>query len=227
MSLNNFNQTLTVAGTIVLRRSKQAVVFDRGAQRDTFEAVVGRETYYQVLSNLDGLDRNRVPDPQGVARDDGVVFNLHKYAVPGRPVFVRGIYQENGNSQRYEARDVYLLHSDEAISVRGDALVADADHADGGPHPRPPVRCPAQLHHRRFLRVLSDQSEHPRSATDETVQECAVLSRLLYDLSSAYLMTGAERYLPRGACRGELLARGIPQPEPRRPLLLLGVRSQT
>jgi mannose/cellobiose epimerase-like protein (N-acyl-D-glucosamine 2-epimerase family) len=31
--------------------------------------------------------------------------------------------------------------------------------------------------------------------TDETVQECAVLSRLLYDLSSAYLMTGAERYL--------------------------------
>ena len=32
-------------------------------------------------------------------------------------------------------------------------------------------------------------------ATDETVQECAVLSRLLYDLSSAYLMTGAERYL--------------------------------
>ena len=32
-------------------------------------------------------------------------------------------------------------------------------------------------------------------ATDETVQECAVLSRLLYDLSSAYMMTGAERYL--------------------------------
>jgi hypothetical protein len=29
---------------------------------------------------------------------------------------------------------------------------------------------------------------------NETVQECAVLSRLIYDLSSAYLMTGAERY---------------------------------
>ena len=112
MSLSNFNQTLTVAGTIVSADPSEAVVLDRGAERDTFEAVVGRETYYQVLSNLDGLDRNRVLDPQGVAGDDGVVFNLHKYAVPGRPVFVRGIYQENGNSQRYEARDVYLLHSD-------------------------------------------------------------------------------------------------------------------
>ena len=67
MSLSNFNQTLTVAGTIVSADPNMPSFSIEARSGDTFEAVVGRETYYQVLSNLDALDRNRVPDPQGVA----------------------------------------------------------------------------------------------------------------------------------------------------------------
>ena len=43
---------------------------------------------------------------------DGVVYNLRRYAEQGRPVSVRGIYQQNDGAERFEARDVYLLHSD-------------------------------------------------------------------------------------------------------------------
>ena len=72
--------------------------------------------------------------------------------------------------------------------------MADPDHADG----RPSLD---HLFDDRRSYTIDDFSEFYRTKlnilgqpTDETVQECAVLSRLIYGLSSAYLMTGAERY---------------------------------
>ena len=197
MSLNSFNQTLTIAGTIVSVDPRKPSFSIEARSGDSFEAVVGRETYYQVLSNLDGLDRNRVPDPQGVAHDDGdVVFNLHKYAVPGRPVFVTGIYQENDGSQRFEARTVYLLHSHEK------RYLFEETHWWPTQTTQMADRILDHLFDAKRSYSIDDFSELYRTnlnilgqATDETVQESAVLSRLLYDLSSAYLMTGAERYL--------------------------------
>jgi mannose/cellobiose epimerase-like protein (N-acyl-D-glucosamine 2-epimerase family) len=197
MSLNSFNQTLTVAGTIVSVDPSKPSFSIEARSGNTFEAVVGRETYYQVLSNLDGLDRNRVPDPQGVAHDDGdVVFNLHKYAVPGRPVFVTGIYQEHEGNQRFEARNVYLLHSHEK------RYLFEETHWWPTQTTQMADRILDHLFDAKRSYSIDDFSELYRTnlnilgqATDETVQESAVLSRLLYDLSSAYLMTGAERYL--------------------------------
>ena len=40
------------------------------------------------------------------------MLNLRRYAAVGRPVFVVGIYQQNGGTERFEARNVYLMHSD-------------------------------------------------------------------------------------------------------------------
>jgi mannose/cellobiose epimerase-like protein (N-acyl-D-glucosamine 2-epimerase family) len=196
MPLNSFNQTLTVGGTIVSADPTKPSFSIEARSGDTFEAVVGRETNYQVLSNLDGLDRNRVPDPQGVGREDPPIFNLQKYAVPGRPVFVRGIYQENGNSQRYEARDVYLLHSD------AKRYLFEETHWWPTQTTQMADRILDHLFDARRSYTIDDFSEFYRTnlnilgqPVDDTVQECAVLSRLLYDLSSAYMMTGAERYL--------------------------------
>ena len=197
MSLSNFNQTLTVAGTIVSADPNKPSFSIQARSGDTFEAVVGRETYYQVLSNLDALDRNRVADPQGVAHDDhDVVFNLHKYALQGRPVSVRGIYQHNDGSERFEARDVYLLHSDTG------RYLFEETHWWPTQTTQMADRILDHLFDAKRSYTIDDFSELYRTnlnilgqVTDETVQESAVLSRLLYDLSSAYLMTGAERYL--------------------------------
>jgi mannose/cellobiose epimerase-like protein (N-acyl-D-glucosamine 2-epimerase family) len=195
MTLNSFNQTITIAGTIKkLDPSKPSFAIE-ARSGDVFEAVVGSETQYSLLPNLDGLDRNRVPEPK-VVGVDGPVYNLNKYAVPGRPVSVRGIYQQNGNAERFEARDVYLLHSDPQrylfeethwwptqVTQMADRML---DHLFDA------QRNITIDDFSRFYRTNLNILGQP---TDETVQESAVLSRLIYDLSSAYLMTGAERYL--------------------------------
>jgi len=72
---------------------------------DTFEALVDPTTYYQVLTNLDLLSRDWVEDPGNLpSGTSGVIFNLKKYIVEGRPVFVSGIYQENGGAHCFEAQ---------------------------------------------------------------------------------------------------------------------------
>ena len=196
MSLRSFNQTLTIAGTVVGIDLAVPSFTVEARSGDKFEAVVGRETYYSVLSNLDGLDRNRVPPPQGVSGDDSVIYNLQKYAVQGRPLSVRGIYQQNDGRERFEARDVYLLHSDPK------RYLFEETHWWPTQVTQMADRILDHLFDAKRSYSIDDFSEFYRTnlnilgqATDETVQECAVLSRLLYDLSSAYMMTGAERYL--------------------------------
>lgn len=95
MSLYNFNQTLTVAGSIVSVDPAKPSFSIQARSGNIFEAVVGSETNYLLLPNLDGLERDRVPEPQNLTGVDGVVYNLHTYAEQGRPVSVRGIYQQH------------------------------------------------------------------------------------------------------------------------------------
>src|SRR5271157_2294555 len=109
MSLKSFNQTLTVAGSVISIDEQKPSFSVRARSGDVFEAVVGPETYYSIVSNLDGLDRNRVPEPQGTDGESAVVRNLRRYAVKDRPLSVVGIYQQNDGRERFEARNVYLL----------------------------------------------------------------------------------------------------------------------
>jgi mannose/cellobiose epimerase-like protein (N-acyl-D-glucosamine 2-epimerase family) len=195
MPLSTFYQTLTVAGSAIAVDIGKPSFSVQARSGDVFEVMVGSTTYYQVLTNLDNLGRDRVPDPPGVTRTDDVVFNLQKYVVPGRPVFVSGIYHENGNQQRFEGRTVYLLHSDPQRYMFEEThwwLVQTTQMAD---------RILDHLFDARREYSIDDFSKFYRTnlnilgqPMNDTVQECAVLSRLIYDLSSAYLMTGAERY---------------------------------
>jgi mannose/cellobiose epimerase-like protein (N-acyl-D-glucosamine 2-epimerase family) len=207
MPLNSFNQTLTVAGTIVSVDPARRSFSFKARSGNTFEAFVGATdlTHYPVLQNLDNLNRDRVANPQGVAPpapdapDDDeakIVYYLRKYAEAGRHVVVEGIYQENGGAQRYEAREVHLLHWKPQQYLFEDTPwwpTQTTQMAD---------RILDHLFSARRNYTIDDFSELYRTnlniigaPTDDTTQECAVLSRLLYDLSSAYLLTGAERYL--------------------------------
>jgi hypothetical protein len=58
--LNRYNQGLTIGGTIISADPRRQLFSVQARSGDTFEAIVGRETNYQVLSNLDSVDRNRV-----------------------------------------------------------------------------------------------------------------------------------------------------------------------
>jgi mannose/cellobiose epimerase-like protein (N-acyl-D-glucosamine 2-epimerase family) len=196
MPLNSFAQTLTIAGSIVSVHPGGPSFLFKARSGDTLEAIVGPTTNYRVLSNLDGLDRNRVPDSERAPGEEDTLYNLRKYADVGRHVVVRGIYQENGVGQRYEVHDIYLLHSEPQRYLFEDTHwwpTQTTQMAD---------RILDHLFDARRSYTIDDFSELYRTnlnilgqPVDESVQECAVLSRLLYDLSSAYLLTGAERYL--------------------------------
>lgn len=101
MPLTSYSQSLTVVGRVVsvdpINRSFKV----KARSGDMFDAIVGSTTSYQVLTNLDMRSRDAVEDPSGVKRDDGVAFALQKYVVRDRPVVVNGIYQEDGDQQRY------------------------------------------------------------------------------------------------------------------------------
>ena len=155
---------------------------------DPFEALVGPTTNYQVLTNLDQLSCDRVEDPANLpSGTSGVIFNLKKYIVVGRPVFVNGIFQENRGAYCFQARTVYLLHSDPKRYLFEEThwwLTQVTQMAD---------RILDHLFDARRSYTVDDFSKFYRTnlnilgqPIDETVQECAVLSRLLYDLSTAY-----------------------------------------
>src|SRR5512144_1330332 len=107
-----FNQSLTISGVVTSVDVARPSFSVRVRSGDVFEAIVGPTTSYQVLTNLDLLSRDRVEDPPEAAGDGEVPFSLRKYVVQDRTIHVTGVYQAAGDRRRYEARTVYLLHSD-------------------------------------------------------------------------------------------------------------------
>ncbi|EJW12047.1 hypothetical protein A33M_2524 [Rhodovulum sp. PH10] len=195
MPLHGFTQTMTLAGQVVSVDPAKPAFCLQARSGDVYEVVVGPSTNYQVMTNLDQISRDRVPDPDGAPTDDGIRFALAKYIAIGRPLFVGGIHQINGQATSFEARTVYLLHSAPTRWLFEEThwwLVQVTQMAD---------RILDHLFDSRRDYTIDDFSKFYRTdlnilgqPTNDTVQECAVLSRLLYDLSTAFLITGAERY---------------------------------
>ncbi|MGZ9190553.1 MAG: AGE family epimerase/isomerase, partial [Nitrospira sp.] len=196
MPLNDFYQALTVYGTVVALDPDNLCFSVQSRSKDVFETHVGPTTYYEVLTNVDGLWLDRVADPVDSDRaEDSVRYDLRKYIARDMTVCVRGIYQLHGDRRRFDARTVYLMHSvpgrylfEEThwwlvqISLMSDRwldLLFDA-------------RRSYQIDD--FSRLYRTNLNITGAPTANNVQECATLSRLIYGLSSAYLLTGAERY---------------------------------
>lgn len=195
-TLHSFNQALTVAGEVAAIDPAAHSFTVKARSGDEFEVVTGAETIYQVLRNLDGLGRDRVPDLPRQESESDTAYQVRKYLSPGRRVFVDGVYQEHDDRRRYQARLVHLLHSDPGL------YVFEETHWWPSQATQLADRILDHLFDARRSYSIDDFSELYRTTlnivgqpTDDTTQECAVLSRLIYDLSSAYLLTGAERYL--------------------------------
>ena len=111
-------------------------------------------------------------------------------------LFIEGVEIENGGVKRFDARTVTLLTSANGRFVFEDThwwLTQISHFADSWLddlfHDRRSYQTDdfAQLY-RTNLNILG-------LPTDDTTQECATLARLIYGLSSCYLITGGERYL--------------------------------
>ena len=193
--MKNYAQSMTVVGTVIDVRPEHASFVLRCRSGDEFEIFVGPTTSFQVVRNLDGIDRDRVRAPERVDGDGDLQYNIRKYVRQGGLIGVQGIYQEHEPNTRFDARSIHLLHSTTGNYLFEDthwwltqiARLADEWLEDVFGSTRTyGVDDFARLY-RTNLNIMGGE-------TDDNVQECATLSRLIYGLSSAYLLTGTERY---------------------------------
>jgi mannose/cellobiose epimerase-like protein (N-acyl-D-glucosamine 2-epimerase family) len=200
VTFHGLAETITLAGQVTSVDENGPSFTFRCRSGDIVDVFVGETTTYEVLSNVDGVGRDRTQLEDGVDPNADparlVVPNLRRYIRTDTVVYVRGIHQQADDRERFEARTVYLLQSSP-----GGRYVFEETHWWLDQTSRLVDRWLDDLFDASRDYTVSDFSKFyvtnlniEGQKTDNDVQECATLSRLIYGLSSAYLLTGSERY---------------------------------
>ncbi|MGO9598820.1 MAG: AGE family epimerase/isomerase [Isosphaeraceae bacterium] len=192
----NYTQSLTVMGIAGDVDSKSTTpsftVRTRGG--DLVKAFISDTTYFSALQNLDRLDRDRYPDP--VASDQsGLGQKLEKYVIPGRLVAAEGIYQARNGREWFDVKTLHVLHSHLGYllfehthwCIMQICAMSDKWLDDLFGDKRNYQLDDFVALYRTNLNILG-------LSTDDNIQEMATLSRFIYGLSSAYLMSGDLRF---------------------------------
>ncbi|MFT3785856.1 MAG: AGE family epimerase/isomerase [Tepidisphaeraceae bacterium] len=198
--MNNFSQAMTIMGTVTGRDlAETGPSFEVQCRSgDKFTVQVGSETYFEVVRNLDGENLDRYPNPPGF--DFGKPADrIRKYlgvdGSPGPLVTVHGILQEHQGRTRFEGRQVFLVQREDGSylfeqphwwiyqSTRLADQWLDVLFGDKRAY---------ELED--FVKLYQTNLSIAGMPDDDNLQECAVLSRLIYGLSAAYLISGDERY---------------------------------
>lgn len=188
-------QSITLMGTVTNVNPADASFTLRCRDGESYPMYVQSETAFGILRNVDGLSRDRVSNPEDFNPAGGPAEQVRKYVHPNALLAVQGIEVRHENRTRCQARTVTLMHSEPGKYLFEEThwwLTQIARLAD---------EWLDDLFKDRRNYELEDFAELYRSnlnilgqETDENIQECATLSRLIYGLSSAYLLTGNERY---------------------------------
>jgi mannose/cellobiose epimerase-like protein (N-acyl-D-glucosamine 2-epimerase family) len=191
--MRRFNLSTTLTGTITDKDTEKAEFRIKCRSGDEFLVSVGSETQFVFLQNLDGVSRDRVSTPEGYSGTPS--DRIDKYIQRDRLVVLQGIYQEDNDKKRFDARVVNLLqdHNGEFLFEKTHwwltqiARLADTWLDDLFPN--------KQTYSIDDFALYQTNLNIIGLPEDNNAQECATLSRLIYGLSSAYLLTGCERYL--------------------------------
>lgn len=192
--LRFFNQQLPIIGIVKSKApdKKTFVVHTRSGA--DFEVHVNAETWAQSIQNLDRIDRRRLPpDAPDSRKLDRVDFEAD--VVEGQMVAVQGVYSRHGDHDRYDALVVHSLISNVGYFyfehshwwVEQICRLADRWLDDLFGDKRTYAQDDFSALYRTNLNILG-------LPTSDRTQEMATLSRLIYGLSSAYLMSGDLRY---------------------------------
>jgi mannose/cellobiose epimerase-like protein (N-acyl-D-glucosamine 2-epimerase family) len=192
---NYFTQAMSLMGRVDNVDAENAAFTVRCRSGDVFRVDTAAETQFTALRNIDGLDRDRFPNPAGFDANRGPAEKVRKYIHEGALVAIDGVYIEHGGSERFDARIITLMYADQGQFFFEDTqwwLTQIARFADEW--------LDDLFDDRRdydwddFAKLYRTNLNIMGLKTDDNVQECATLSRLIYGLSSAYLLTGGERY---------------------------------
>ena len=164
---------------------------------DEIAVHVSVTTSCSVLRNLDGIDLDRVPEPHPArsSAEDPASFLIRKYIHRGETLFAIGVAQCHDGASRFEAKRIVLF------SGGGGGCVFEQTHwwitqitqiADQWLEDLFDAKRSYKIDD--FAKLYRTNLNIIGGPTDDNTQECATLSRLIYGLSSAYLLTGADRY---------------------------------
>ena len=104
-------QSTTLMGTVTSVNPADTSFTLRCRSGDSFLIYVNSQTMFGVLTNLDELNRDRVPAPPNFNPDAGPSEMVRKYLHEDALVVVQGIYMEHEEEKRFDARYVTLMHS--------------------------------------------------------------------------------------------------------------------
>lgn len=191
--MRRFTLNTTLTGKVVNENQNENEFTIKCRSGDEFLVSVGRETQFSFVQNLDGVNRDRIPNSEGFAGTPQQL--IAKYIQPNRLVILQGIYLEDGDKKRFDARNVNLVQSADGEFLFEEThwwLTQISRFADtwlGFLFPN------KQTYEIDDFALYQTNLNIIGLPVDDNIQECATLSRLIYGLSSAYLLTGCERYL--------------------------------
>jgi mannose/cellobiose epimerase-like protein (N-acyl-D-glucosamine 2-epimerase family) len=197
--LNGFNAQLPIIGEITQLDANARTLDVRTRSGNVFKVHARDSTWFDAVKNLDRLDRRR---PR-LCTDDGNSSCWENLRV-GDIVAVEGIYSRHGEAECYDALAIHELVSHQGyyhfehtfwwiaqIDALGDRWL-DNMFGDKSTY----VIDDFSALYRTALNI-----EGLRVEQEGDKQEMATLSRLIYGLASAYLMSGDERFF-QGARAG-------------------------
>lgn len=191
--MKRLTQSMTLMGTVTSVLEEQRLFSIKCRSGFEVAVSVGKETQFEFIKNLDGINRDRVPNPEDFSPTTSGL--IRKYIKRDRLVVVQGVYLVDGDKRCIDARIVNLLQSPEGEFIFEEDswwLVQIARLADSWLGYLFPNK---QTYEIDDFALYHTNLNINGLITDDNIQECATLSRLIYGLSSAYLLTGCERYL--------------------------------
>lgn len=102
--MRRFTLNTTLTGKVVNENQTGNEFVIKCRSGDEFIVSVGRETQFRFVQNLDGVDRDRIPNPESFSGTPQQL--IAKYIQPNRLVTLQGIYLEDGDKKRFDARTV-------------------------------------------------------------------------------------------------------------------------
>jgi mannose/cellobiose epimerase-like protein (N-acyl-D-glucosamine 2-epimerase family) len=194
--INGLTIQLPIVGKVVSKDLASQSFVVRTRSRTEFDVRIKATTWFDTVTNLDRISRQRLPfkeQPAEKASDNPTA--LEQYVFEGDLIGVEGVYYDAGDHRRYDANAIHLLRSHagyyqfehthwwkgqiETMANKwldvlfGDKRTYDLDD---------------------FAALYRTTLSIEGAPTDDQTQEMATLSRLIYGLSSAYLLGGDERY---------------------------------
>ena len=191
--MKRLTQSITLMGTVTDISADERRFKIRCRTGEEFSISVGSETQYRFLQNLDEINRDRMPNPEGFSGNPSQL--VKKYIHQARLIVLQGVYQENDDKSCIDANIVSLLQSSDGEFLFEQThwwhtqISRLADSWLGYLYPnKQSFEIDDFALYRTNLNILG-------LPTDDNIQESATLSRLIYGFSSAYLLTGSERFL--------------------------------